>query len=73
MSELEALKKQLAEAEARLAAQPKSVIKMKISEKGNLSIMGLKPGWPINMDPEVWRLMDAHRDQIKKFLDEQKK
>lgn len=71
MSELENLRKQLAEAEAKLAAMPKPVMKLKITEKGQLSIAGLKPGWPITMPPDVWKLMDSQREEINKFLNTQ--
>lgn len=66
---VEELQAQLAEMQKKLEQQ-QPVVKLKITEKGNLSISGLKPGWPLTLDPQVWRLLDAKRDEIAKFLEE---
>jgi hypothetical protein len=66
-SEIEALRAQLAQAQAKLAAANNVTLKLKVSEKGGLSVYGLGR-FPVTLYKEQWaRLLDA-ADDIRAFI-----
>jgi hypothetical protein len=66
-SEIEALRAQLAQAQAKLAAANNVTLKLKVSEKGGVSVYGLGR-FPVTLYKEQWaRLLDA-ADAIRAFI-----
>jgi hypothetical protein len=45
-------------------------LKLKVSEKGALSVYGLNNQWPTTLYPEQWRRLLDHADAIREFLAE---
>ena len=43
-------------------------LKLKVSEKGALSVYGLNNQWPTTLYPEQWRRLLDHADSIREFI-----
>ena len=43
-------------------------LKLKVSEKGALSVYGLNNQWPTTLYPEQWRRLLDHADSIRAFI-----
>lgn len=43
-------------------------LKLKVSEKGALSVYGLNNQWPTTLYPEQWRRLLDHADLIRDFI-----
>lgn len=70
LSEIEALKAQLAAAQAKIADMAKAqerAIKLKVSEKGALSLYGLGR-FPVTLYRGQWERLLAHKSDIEAFI-----
>ena len=45
-------------------------LKLKVSEKGALSVYGLNNQWPTTLYPEQWRRLLDNADSIREFITE---
>lgn len=67
-----AMKERLAELEAEnaaLKAQNSRAFKIKVSEKGGVSVYGMGR-FPTTLYAEQWNMLLSHVDDIKKFLED---
>ena len=59
-----------AERDALVAAKPKRVFALKVSEKGAVSIYGLNAKWPVTLYAQQMENVLDHTDAIRAFIKE---
>lgn len=67
---LKALAEARAEAERLKAKGSSGALKLKVSEKGAVSVYGLNSKWPVTLYGEQWKRLIAYIPEVEKFLAE---